>query len=84
MHPNNMVWGQMNCAHLENYLHEAREEAQMHLCAADRRASQYTAARASAKKMRGLFERLRVSVTAPTGVSDFASSLRVLAQSLAK
>lgn len=74
---------QMNCAHLENYLHEAREEAQMHLCAADRRASQYTAARASAKKMRGLFERLRVSVTAPTGVSDFASSLRVLAQSLA-
>ncbi|XP_038699469.1 autophagy-related protein 11 isoform X2 [Tripterygium wilfordii] len=30
---------QMNCAHLENCLHEAREEAQTHLCAADRRAS---------------------------------------------
>lgn len=79
MHPNNMVRGQMNCAHLENYLHEAREEAQTNLCAADRRASQYSAARASAKKMRGLFERLRVSVSSRSGVSDFASSLRVLA-----
>ncbi|MCD7460708.1 hypothetical protein HAX54_044251 [Datura stramonium] len=34
---------QMNCAHLENCLHEAREEAQTHLCAADRRASEYSA-----------------------------------------
>ncbi|KAI4380531.1 hypothetical protein MLD38_006709 [Melastoma candidum] len=74
---------QMNCAHLENCLHEAREEAQTHLCAADRRASEYTALRASAVKMRGLFERLRSCVYASGGVSGFTDSLRTLAQSLA-
>lgn len=74
---------QMNCAHLENCLHEAREEAQTHLCAADRRASEYSALRASAVKMRGLFERLRSCVFAPEGVAGFADSLRALAQSLA-
>ncbi|KAG7545567.1 Autophagy-related protein 11 C-terminal [Arabidopsis suecica] len=74
---------QMNCAHLENCLHEAREEAQTHLCAADRRASQYTALRASAVKMRGLFERFRSSVCAGSGIADFADSLRTLAQALA-
>ncbi|CAL1414994.1 unnamed protein product [Linum trigynum] len=74
---------QMNCAHLENCLHEAREEAQTHLCAADRRASEYSALRASAVKMRGLFERLRSCVCAPGGVTTFADSLRSLAQSLA-
>ncbi|KAK2966994.1 hypothetical protein RJ640_017712, partial [Escallonia rubra] len=72
---------QMNCAHLENCLHEAREEAQTHLCAADRRASEYNALRASAVKMRGLFERLRSCVSAG-GVAGFAESLRALAQSL--
>ncbi|XP_013596212.1 PREDICTED: autophagy-related protein 11-like isoform X2 [Brassica oleracea var. oleracea] len=73
---------QMNCAHLENCLHEAREEAQTHLCAADRRASEYTALRASAVKMRGLFERFRSSVCAGGGVAGFADSLRTLAQAL--
>ncbi|CBI36572.3 unnamed protein product, partial [Vitis vinifera] len=73
---------QMNCAHLENCLHEAREEAQTHLCAADRRASEYSALRASAVKMRGLFERLRSCVNASVGVVGFADSLRALAQSL--
>ncbi|KAM1143020.1 hypothetical protein FF1_032020 [Malus domestica] len=73
---------QMNCAHLENCLHEAREEAQTHLCAADRRASEYSALRASAVKMRGLFERLRSCVYAQGGVASFNESLRTLAQSL--
>ncbi|KAL6185496.1 hypothetical protein ACLB2K_041629 [Fragaria x ananassa] len=72
---------QMNCAHLENCLHEAREEAQTHLCAADRRASEYSALRASAVKMRGLFERLRSCVNAQ-GMTSFIESLRGLAQSL--
>ncbi|KAL1210510.1 Autophagy-related protein 11 [Cardamine amara subsp. amara] len=74
---------QMNCAHLENCLHEAREEAHTHLCAADSRASQYNALRASAVKMRGLFERFRTSVCAGVGVAGFADSLRTLAQALA-
>ena len=74
---------QMNCAHLENCLHEARKEAQTHLCAADRRASEYSALRASAVKMRSLFERLRSCVSSG-GVAGFAESLRTLAQSLAK
>ncbi|KAI3423764.1 ATG11 domain-containing protein [Psidium guajava] len=74
---------QMNCAHLENCLHEAREEAQTHLCAADRRASEYSALRASAVKMRSLFERLRTCVYVSGGVAAFAESLRALAQSLA-
>ncbi|CAN7032779.1 unnamed protein product [Brassica rapa subsp. trilocularis] len=75
---------QMNCAHLENCLHEAREEAQTHLCAADRRASEYNTLRASSVKMRGLFERLRSSVCAGGGVAGFPESLRTLAQALAK
>ncbi|KAA8522832.1 hypothetical protein F0562_009255 [Nyssa sinensis] len=72
---------QMNCAHLENCLHEAREEAQTHLCAADRRASEYSALRASALKMHSLFERLRSCVSSG-GVAGFSESLRALAQSL--
>ncbi|KAJ4957934.1 hypothetical protein NE237_025045 [Protea cynaroides] len=74
---------QLNCAHLENCLHEAREEAHTHLCAADRRASEYSALRASAVKMRSLFERLRSCITATGGVANFADSLRALALSLA-
>jgi len=74
----------MNCAHLENCLHEARQEAQTHLCAADRRASEYNTLRASAVKMRSLFERLRSCVNASGGVSGFAEALRSLAQSLAR
>ncbi|KAK4481654.1 hypothetical protein RD792_012561 [Penstemon davidsonii] len=73
---------QMNCAHLENCLHEAREEAQTHLCAADRRASKYSKLRVSAVKMHGFFERLRSCVSS-TGVAAFADSLRALAVSLA-
>ncbi|CAI9779665.1 unnamed protein product [Fraxinus pennsylvanica] len=72
---------QMNCAHLENCLHEAREEAQTHLCAADRRASEYSALRASAIKTHSLFERLRSAVSS-AGVVAFADSLCALAQSL--
>lgn len=74
----------MNCAHLENCLHEAREEAHTHLCAADRRASEYSTLRASAVKMRGLFERLKSSVCAPGSVAAFADALRALSQSLSK
>lgn len=74
---------QMNCAHLENCLHEARQEAQTHLCAADRRASEYNTLRASAVKMRGLFERLRSCVNTSGGVAAFADALRSLAQSIA-
>ncbi|CAH8355669.1 unnamed protein product [Eruca vesicaria subsp. sativa] len=73
---------QMNCAHLENCLHVAREEAQTHLCAADRRASQYDALRASSVNIRGLFERFRSSVCAGGGVAGFGDSLRTLAQAL--
>ncbi|GER39508.1 hypothetical protein STAS_16125 [Striga asiatica] len=72
----------MNCAHLENCLHEARKEAQTNLCAADRRASEYSALRISAVKMRGLFERLRNCVLS-SGVANFPNSLRGLAQSIA-
>ncbi|CAN6828152.1 unnamed protein product [Brassica oleracea] len=75
---------QMNCVHLENCLHEAREEAQTHLCAADRRACEYNTLRASSVKMRGLFEKFRSSVCAGGWVASFAESLRTLAQALAK
>jgi hypothetical protein len=70
---------QINCAELENCLHQAREEAQTHMCAADRRAGEYKVLRTSTIKMRGLFERLRACVSS-TGVSAFAESLRLLAQ----
>ncbi|KAI5414788.1 autophagy-related protein 11 [Lathyrus oleraceus] len=74
---------QMNCAHLENCLHEAREEAQTQKSSADRRASEYNLLRASVIKMRSFFERLKTCVYSPAGVADFADSLRNLAQSLA-
>ncbi|KAM7252723.1 hypothetical protein ACFE04_008232 [Oxalis oulophora] len=73
----------LNCAHLENCLHEARAETQIHLCAAESRASEYSTLRASSVKMHGLFERLRSCVYASGGVTGFADSLRVLAQSMA-
>ncbi|KAJ8768246.1 hypothetical protein K2173_021186 [Erythroxylum novogranatense] len=74
---------QMNCAHLENCLHEARKEAQTHLYAADRRASEYNSLRASFLKLRGLFERFRSTVLTAGGVNSFADSLSAFAQSLA-
>jgi len=72
---------QMNCAHLENCLHEAREEARTNKCSADRRAVEYDALRSSALRIHGLFERLNSCVTAP-GVTSFAESLHSLAVSL--
>ncbi|XP_027176776.1 autophagy-related protein 11 [Coffea eugenioides] len=72
---------QMNCAHLENCLHQAREEAQTHRCAADRRASEYSALRASAVKMHSLFERLKTCVSS-SGIAGLAESLRGLFLSL--
>ncbi|MCL7049490.1 hypothetical protein MKW94_005096 [Papaver nudicaule] len=74
---------QTNCANLEKCLHEAREEAHTHICAADRRASEYSTLRASAVKLRGLFERLKSCVTASGGVASFVDSLRALSFSLA-
>ncbi|GAA0150167.1 scaffold/adaptor protein [Lithospermum erythrorhizon] len=73
---------QMNCAHLENCLHEAREEAQTHLCTADQRAADYGALRASAVKMRGLFERLRNCILSGS-VAVLSESLNGLTLSLA-
>ncbi|XP_074592291.1 autophagy-related protein 11 [Curcuma longa] len=73
---------QMNCVHLENCLHEAREDARTNLCAADRRASEYNALRSKAVKMHSFFERFRSCVTAPGTVANFGDSLRSLAQSL--
>ncbi|PKU75246.1 autophagy-related protein 11 [Dendrobium catenatum] len=73
---------QMNCAHLENCLHEAREEARTNLCAAERRASEYNALRATAVKMHSLFERFRNCVMALDGAVNFADSLRSFATSL--
>lgn len=67
---------QMKCAHLENFLHEAREEAHTNLCAVNRRASEYGA-------LRALFERLRSSFTATRDPAGFADSLCSLALSLA-
>lgn len=76
---------QMNCAHLENRLHEAREEARTNLCAADRRAAEYSALRITSVRLRGLMERLRSCITAPAGnPSSFAESLRALAVSLSR
>lgn len=75
---------QMNCAHLENCLHEAREEAQTQKSSADRRASEYALLRASFLRMRSLFERLKSCVYSPGSVAGFAELLRALAQSLAK
>lgn len=73
----------MNCAHLENCLHEAREEARTNKCSADRRAVEYDALRSSALRIHGLFERLNNCVTAPS-MSCFAESLHSLAVSLAR
>eukprot|EP00267_Zea_mays_P022340 XP_008647239.1 autophagy-related protein 11 [Zea mays] len=73
---------QMNCAHLENCLHEAIEEARTNKCSADRRAVEYDALRSSALRIHGLFERLNNCITAP-GVTGFAESLHSLAASLA-
>ncbi|KAL6629069.1 hypothetical protein ACP70R_028834 [Stipagrostis hirtigluma subsp. patula] len=72
---------QMNCAHLENCLHEAREEARTNKCSADRRAVEYDALRSSALRIHGLFERLNNCVTS-SSMSGFAESLRSLALSL--
>lgn len=74
---------QMNCAHLENCLHEAREEARTNLCAADRRASEYSALRTSTVRIHSLIERFRNCVTENVGRASFADTLRSLSLSLA-
>ncbi|CAI9265753.1 unnamed protein product [Lactuca saligna] len=63
---------QMNCAHLENCLHEAREEAQTHLCAADRKASEYTALPQSLATC--------ANENSDDGVAEFRECVRVLAE----
>lgn len=73
----------MNCAHLENCLHEAREAARTNKCSADRRAAEYDALRSSALRIHGLFERLNNCVAAPS-MSGFAESLHSLSVSLAR
>ncbi|KAH9304595.1 hypothetical protein KI387_008999 [Taxus chinensis] len=74
---------QINCAHLENLLHEAREEAQINLCAADCKSAEYNSLRASSVKLRALLERLRSCVAASSGAGPgFVESLRSLALSL--
>ncbi|KAL8502401.1 hypothetical protein ACS0TY_021523 [Phlomoides rotata] len=73
---------QMKCAHLKNCLHEAREEAQSYLCAAERRASEYGALCIPSIKMHGLFESLRRCVSS-VGMAAISDSLCALAQSLA-
>ncbi|KAL2482870.1 Autophagy-related protein 17 [Forsythia ovata] len=72
---------QINFAHLENCLNEAREEAQIHLHAADCRASEESALHTSAIEARRLFERLRSCISSAE-MTGFSDSLRALAQSL--
>ncbi|KAG6413071.1 hypothetical protein SASPL_125770 [Salvia splendens] len=72
---------QMNCAHLENCLHEAREEAQTHLCAVNRRTSDYNALRLTVVKMCGRFARLRNCISS-IEVAALADSLHALSQYL--
>ncbi|EFJ12217.1 hypothetical protein SELMODRAFT_182539 [Selaginella moellendorffii] len=74
---------QMNCAHLENRLHEAREEARTNLCAAERRAAEYASLRASSVRLRGLMERLNNCISTPVdGAAGFVESLATLSNSL--
>ncbi|KAG6474658.1 autophagy-related protein 11-like [Zingiber officinale] len=73
---------QMNCVHLDNCLHEAREDARTNLCAADRRVLEYNALRSKAVKMHSLFDRFRSCVTAPGAIASFADSLHSFALSL--
>lgn len=74
----------MNCAHLENCLHEAREQAHTNRCAAERKASEFAALRISSVKMNNLFDRFRTCVNLSSGLSSFVESLRTLAHSLAR
>ncbi|GAB2291534.1 hypothetical protein Dimus_025787 [Dionaea muscipula] len=74
---------QMNCAHLENALHETRQEAQTHRSSADRRALEYSALRSSSVKMCSLFERFRSCVNSGGSLAGFADSLHTLSRSLA-
>ncbi|CAI9787427.1 unnamed protein product [Fraxinus pennsylvanica] len=72
---------QINIAHLENYLHEAREEAQSYLHAADCMASEDSAQYTSAIEVHRLFERLKSCVSSAE-MTGFSDALRALAQSL--
>ncbi|KAK7304133.1 hypothetical protein RJT34_15205 [Clitoria ternatea] len=74
---------QMNCAHLENCLHEAREEAQTQKSSAERRASEYSLLRASVLRMCSFSKRLNTSVYSTGSLAGLADSSSALAQSLA-
>ena len=82
-HKNAVLVLQMNCAHLENCLHEAREEAQTHLCAVNRRTSDYNVLRLTVVKMCGRFARLRNCISS-IEVAALADSLHALSQSLSR
>ncbi|CAA2982950.1 autophagy-related 11 [Olea europaea subsp. europaea] len=72
---------QINVAHLENYLHETREEAQSYLHAADCMASGESVPHTSAIEVRRLFERLKSCVSSAE-MTGFSDALLTLAQSL--
>lgn len=74
---------QINVAHLENYLHETREEAQSYLHAADCMASGESVPHTSAIEVRRLFERLKSCVSSAE-MTGFSDALLTLAQSLSK
>lgn len=87
---------QLNCAHIENKLHEAREDARTNRCAAERRAAEYESLRAAAVHTRSLLERLARCLVdpplaptpgrpreGPASPKDCLYALRSLANSLA-
>ncbi|GBG59457.1 hypothetical protein CBR_g38482 [Chara braunii] len=75
---------QVNCAHLEHLLHEAREEARTNHCAANSGAARYTALRNVSIKQRGLMARFERAIPMPGSdpVVPFPDGLITLAKSL--
>lgn len=71
---------QVNCAHLENHLHEARETAQTHLVTSERRGKEYDSLRAKSVRMHGLMDRLSRCLAVPNDA--FPEALSNLATSL--
>lgn len=71
---------QVNCAHLENHLHEARETAQTNLVTAERRGKEYDSLRAKSVRMHGLMDRLNRCLAVPA--EAFPEALNNLAASL--
>ncbi|GBG66044.1 hypothetical protein CBR_g55388 [Chara braunii] len=75
---------QVNCAHLEHLLHEAREEARTNHCAANSGAARYAALRNVSIKQRGLMGRFQRAIPMPGSdpVVPFPEALITLAKSL--